>query len=61
MNDTIQNLINTGIEIGSQIQQSNTLIKGVDNSLLSTLLTIVGGFIIRYFEKRFLRKKGKLQ
>jgi hypothetical protein len=60
MNDTIQQIIHTGVQIGSQIQHSNTLIKGVDNTLITTILTILGGFIIRFFEKRALRKKGKL-
>lgn len=60
MNDTIQQIINTGVQFGTQLQQTNTLIKGVDNTLLSTILTILGGFVIRFFEKRALRKKGKL-
>ena len=60
MNDTIQQIIHTGVQIGSQLQHSNTLIKGVDNTLITTILTILGGFIIRFFEKRALRKKGKL-
>lgn len=60
MNDTIQQIINTGVQFGTQLQQTNTLIKGVDNTLVTTILTILGGFIIRFFEKRALRKKGKL-
>ena len=60
MNDTIQQIIHTGVQIGSQLQHSNTLIKGVDNTLITTILTILGGFVIRFFEKRALRKKGKL-
>lgn len=60
MNDTIQQIIHTGVQIGSQLQHSNTLIKGVDNTLVTTILTILGGFVIRFFEKRALRKKGKL-
>jgi hypothetical protein len=60
MNDTIQQIIHTGVQFGTQLQHSNTLIRGVDNSLTTTILTILGGFIIRFFEKRALRKKGKL-
>ena len=58
--DTLQIFIQQAIAFGSQAQQSTSLIKGVDNGLIGSLLTIIAGVVIRAIEKRKLRKKGKL-
>ena len=58
--DTISLLIQQGIQIGSQMQQSNTVIPNVDNGILGTFLSIITGIVIRIIEKRRLRKKGLL-
>ena len=54
----IQQVISTGVNIvdatGGQI------IPNVPNSVTGGLITLIAGFIIRFFEKRHLRKKGKL-
>lgn len=60
MTDTLNTIINHGVEIGTALQGSTTLIKGVDNSIVGSLLSIIAGLIIRSIEKRRLRKKGKL-
>ena len=60
MTDTLNTIINHGVEIGSALQGSTTLIKGVDNSIVGSLLSIIAGLIIRSIEKRRLRKQGKL-
>ena len=58
--DTISLLIQQGIQIGSQMQQSNTVIPNVDNGILGAFLSIITGIVIRIIEKRRLRKKGLL-
>ena len=58
--DTLQMIIQQAIAVGSQAQQTTSLIKGVDNGLIGSLLNIIAGVIIRAIEKRKLRKKGKL-
>jgi hypothetical protein len=58
--DTLQIFIQQAIAFGSQAQQSTNLLKGVDNGLIGSLLTIIAGVVIRAIEKRKLRKKGKL-
>ena len=58
--DTISILIKQGIEIGSQMQQSNTVIPNVDNGILGSFISIIAGIVIRIIEKRRLRKKGLL-
>lgn len=58
--DTLQMIIQQAIAVGTQAQQSTNLIKGVDNGLIGSLLTIIAGVVIRAIEKRKLRKKGKL-
>lgn len=60
MTDTLNTIINHGVQIGTALQGSTTLIKGVDNSIIGSLLSIIAGLIIRSVEKRRLRKKGKL-
>ena len=60
MTDTLNTIINHGVEIGTALQGSTTLIKGVDNSIIGSLLSIIAGLIIRSVEKRRLRRKGKL-
>jgi hypothetical protein len=52
-------LINTGLNVAGQIKGGD-LINGVPNSLLSTIATVLFGFVYRAIEKRKLRKKGVL-
>ena len=60
MNDTLLiDAVSTGIQIGQTIKNGD-IINGVPNTLLSFVLTTIGGFIIRAIEKRRLRKKGLL-
>lgn len=54
----VQQILQTGVAIADAT--NNTIIKGVPNSVTGGLITLVAGFIIRYFEKRRLRKQGKL-
>ena len=60
MTDTLNTLINHGVQIGTALNGSSTLIKGVDNSIIGSVISIIAGLIIRTFEKRKLRKQGKL-
>lgn len=60
MNDTINTLIKQGLEIGTSISGNDTLIHGVDNGIVGSVISIVTALIIRFIEKRKLRKKGKL-
>lgn len=50
------------VKIGLQVAEStNTnLIPNLPNNITSSLITIAVGLIIRFVEKRLLRKKGKL-
>jgi len=59
--DTLSLLIQQGIQIGTQIQQSHTLVPNVDNGLIGSVLTILASLIVRVIEKRKLRKQGKLK
>lgn len=60
MSDTLLlDAVSTGIEVGQAIQNGD-IINGVPNSLLSFVISTIGGFIIRAIEKRRLRKKGLL-
>jgi len=52
-------LINTAVYTGSIIKNGN-IINGVPNSALTFILTSLAGIFIRIFEKRRLRKAGKL-
>lgn len=58
--DTLTNeIINTGITTAGMIKNGD-LINGVPNNILTFLLTSLAGIFIRIFEKRRLRKAGKL-
>jgi accessory colonization factor AcfC len=60
MNDTLLvDAVSTTIEVGQAIKNGD-IINGVPNSLLSFIITTIGGFVIRAIEKRRLRKKGLL-
>lgn len=50
------------VKIGLQVAESTntTLIPNLPNNITSSLITIAVGLIIRFVEKRLLRKKGKL-
>ncbi len=50
--DTLSLLIQQGIQIGTQIQQSNTLVPNVDNGLIGSVLTILASLFVRAIEKR---------
>ena len=52
-------LINTGVNTAGMIKNGD-LINGVPNNVLTFLLTSLAGIFIRIFEKRRLRKAGKL-
>jgi len=54
----IQTILITGVTIATAT--NNTIIPKVPNELTSSLITILAGIIIRFFEKRRLKKKGKL-
>jgi len=54
----IQTILSTGVTIATAT--NNTIIPKVPNELTSSLITILAGIIIRFFEKRRLKKKGKL-
>lgn len=54
----IQTVLQTGVTIATAT--NNTIIPKVPNEITSSLITIIAGIIIRYFEKRRLKKKGKL-
>lgn len=54
----IQTILATGITFATAT--NNTIIPNIPNELTASLITIVAGFIIRFFEKRKLRKQGKL-
>jgi len=60
MNDTINTLIKQGLEIGTGISGNDSLIHGVDNGIVGSVISIVTALIIRFIEKRKLRKSGKL-
>ena len=51
------------VKIGLQVAESTntTLIPNFPNNITSSLITIAVGLIIRFVEKRILRKKGKLR
>ena len=60
MNDTLLiDAVSTTIQVGEAIKNGD-IINGVPNSLLSFIITTIGGFVIRAIEKRRLRKKGLL-
>jgi len=62
MNDTlITEIVNTSVNIGSHAvnNSTGTLIKDVPNSLVTFLATTVIGLVIRFFEKKKLKKKLK--
>ena len=51
MNDTLLiDAVQTTINVGNAIKDGN-IINGVPNTLLSFILTTIGGFIIRTVEK----------
>ena len=62
MNDTIINeIVNTSVNLGTYAvdNSTGTLIKNVPNSLVTFLATTVIGLVIRFFEKKKLKKKLK--
>lgn len=54
----VQTIAQTGFSVITA--NGNQLIKGVDNSLLSAVGTLLLGFVIRGIEKARLRRKGRL-
>ena len=55
----IQELVNLGLQVAQN--NNNTIIPNVSNNITTSLITIAVGIIIRFFEKRRLRKKGMLR
>ena len=51
------------VKIGLQVAESTntTLIPNLPNNITSSLITIAVGLIIRFVEKRILRKRGYLR
>lgn len=54
----IQTILSTGVTIATAT--NNNIIPKVPNEITSSIITILAGIIIRFFEKRRLKKKGKL-
>lgn len=55
----IQEIVNVGLQVA---ENTNTnLIPNVPNNITSTIITVIVGLVIRFFEKRILRKKGILR
>ena len=54
----IQNVVHTGVDIVTMT--GNEIIPNVPNSITGSIITMVVGLVIRFFEKRHLRIKGKL-
>lgn len=55
----VQQLVNIGFQIA---ENSHTnLIPNVSNNITSSIITIFVGVLIRFWEKRRLRKKGMLR
>ena len=50
----IQNVLQTGADIATAIKPQ--WINGISNEVVSSIVTIVAGLIIRFFEKRKMRK-----
>ena len=55
----IHQVIETAVLLGTQITKQTPFIPGLPNPLLSSLLTVIGGVIIRFFERRRMKKKAK--
>lgn len=55
---TIQHLASTGVDVLTLTH--NTIIPNVPNEITGGIITMILGVVIRFFEKRHLRKKGKL-
>jgi hypothetical protein len=55
---TIQHLASTGVDVLTLTH--NTIIPNVPNEITGGIITIILGVVIRFFEKRYLIKKGKL-
>lgn len=58
--DTINFVVSEVVETGISIHENTgggQIINGVDNSIISSLFTIVIAAIVRHFEKRKLKKK----
>lgn len=59
-NTTVQNILDVGYNIGVQAYGGKDFIPNVPNPLLHILVTALTFGIIRWLEKRKLRKKGLL-
>jgi len=55
----IQEVVKIGLQVAENT--NTTLIPNLPNNITSSLITIAVGLIIRFVEKRILRKKGKLR
>jgi hypothetical protein len=57
---TIQQIGDIGLDIAVNANGGNDLIKGVPNVFIHSIGALILGLFIRFFEKRRLRKRGKL-
>jgi hypothetical protein len=55
----IQEVVKIGLQVAENT--NTTLIPNLPNNITSSLITVAVGLIIRFVEKRILRKKGKLR
>lgn len=59
-NDTIQNVINEVVNTSIEIHETTgggTIIKGIDNSIIGSVISLLIAAIIRHFEKRKIKRK----
>lgn len=57
--EVVGDIVGTGVQILDATH--NNIIPNVPNSVTGALITLVAGLFIRLWEKRKLRKKGKLK
>ena len=54
----IQHGITTGVQIIGAA--GGTIIPNIPNEITGSVITLIAGFVIRFFEKRKLKRQGKL-
>lgn len=62
--DTINFVVSEIVETGVAIHETTgggQIINGVDNSIVSSLFTLIFAAIVRHFEKKKLKKKSEKQ
>ena len=58
LNNVINEVVNTGIAI-HETTGGGSIIKGVDNSIVGSIISLLVAAIIRHFEKKKLKRKYK--